>query len=187
LDIIGAKQLGSISEFKLAQKILALDPRNEHVQFFGARQFPPAFLEQNNAILIGGMISNPWEGVFDDKLNFGQVTRFVSTGSTDVENRSPRQGEQKGYSTNDNVGYCDIAYLPQPNRGTSVLLIEGTGSEATEAAGDFLASEEQMANLLSRFHTKSFPPFEVLLKISQLRGTPLTATVEAYRVFPLSH
>jgi hypothetical protein len=44
-----------------------------------------------------------------------------------------------------------------------------------------------MANLLSRFHTKSFPPFEVLLKISQLRGTPLTATVEAYRVFPLSH
>jgi hypothetical protein len=128
LDIIGAKQLGSISEFKLAQKILALDPRNEHVQFFGARQFPPAFLEQNNAILIGGMISNPWEGVFDDKLNFGQVTRFVSTGSTDVENRSPRQGEQKGYSTNDNVGYCDIAscssraLAPKPQRPLATSL-----------------------------------------------------------------
>jgi hypothetical protein len=67
------------------------------------------------------------------------------------------------------------------------LIVEGTGSEATEAASDFLSSEEQMAGLLHRFHAKSFPPFEVLLKINQLRGTPLSATVEAYRIYPLSH
>lgn len=187
VSIIGAKELGSISEFKLAQKLLALSPKNEHVRFFGARQFPPSFLEQNNIILIGGMISNPWEGVFDDKLNFGQVTRFIDTGSTDIENRAPQGKEPKGYRTSDNVGYCGIAYLPQATRGTNILVIEGSGSEATEAAGDFLTSEQQMSALLRLFHAQSFPPFELLLKINQLRGTPLTATVEAFRVYPSTH
>lgn len=187
VNIIGSKGLGSVSEFKAAQKIQLLEPGNGRLRFFGARQFPSAFLEQNNVILIGGMLANPWEGIFDEKLNFGQITRFVDTGHSYVENRAPQPGEPKNYLTSDNVGYCVIAYLPQYSRGTSVLIVEGTGSEATEAASDFLSSEEQMAGLLHRFHAKSFPPFEVLLKINQLRGTPLSATVEAYRIYPLSH
>lgn len=187
INVIASKGLGSISEFKAVQKFLDLSPHNGRLRLFGARQFPPAFLEQNNVILIGGLIANPWEGLYDDKLNFGQITRFVDTGSTWVENRHPQPGEPKSYSTDDNVGYCDIAFLPQAAHGTSVLIVEGTGSEATEAAGDFLNSEEQMKGLLRRFHTQSFPAFEVLLKINQLRGTPLTASVEAFRILPQTH
>ena len=187
INVIASKGLGSISEFKAVQKILDLSPHNGRLRLFGARQFPPAFLEQNNVILIGGLIANPWEGLYDDKLNFGQITRFVDTGSTWVENRHPQPGEPKSYSTDDNVGYCDIAFLPQTAHGTSVLIVEGTGSEATEAAGDFLNSEEQMSGLLRRFHTQSFPAFEVLLKINQLRGTPLTASIEAFRILPQMH
>jgi len=183
IDLVASKGLGSTSEFKLAQKLLALDPQNKRFHAFVARQYPPAFLKQNNVILIGGRISNPWEGVFDSKLNFIQDVKFVDTGTTDVINRSPLAGEQKLYQASDNVGYCILAFLPDPTQNTNVLLMEGTGSEATEAAGDFLASEEQMAGLLRRFHRTTFPSFELLLKISQVRGTPLTATVEAFRIY----
>jgi hypothetical protein len=184
IKLIASKGLGSNSEFKLAQKLLILDPQNKKVHIYGARQYVPASLKQNNVILIGGRISNPWEGLYDDRLNFTQATKFVDTGNTSVVNRSPLPGEKPGYVTSDEVGYCVIAFLPDPNQHTNVLLLEGTGSEATEAAGDFLSSEEQLSALLKKLHATRFPPFEVLLKISQVRGTPLTATIEAIRVDP---
>ena len=187
MRLYASKMLGSTSEFKLAQKILLLDPQNPKVHFFGARQFPPAFLKQNNVILIGGRISNPWVGVFEDHLNFREDVKFVDTGETTVINRKPQPGEPATYPSTDETGYCVVAYFPDPATKTNVLLLDGTASEATEAAGDFLSSEEQMASLLRLFHTSSFPSFEVLLKITQVRGTPLRATVEAYRVYPQAH
>ena len=187
MRLYASKMLGSTSEFKLAQKILLLDPQNPKVHFFGARQFPPAFLKQNNVILIGGRISNPWVGVFEDHLNFREDVQFIDTGKTTVINRQPQPGEAAAYPSTDETGYCVVAYFPDPATKTNVLLLDGTASEATEAAGDFLSSEEQMASLLRLFHTNSFPSFEVLLKITQVRGTPLRATVEAYRVYPQAH
>jgi hypothetical protein len=80
-----------------------------------------------------------------------------------------------------------VAYLPSPAQNTAVLLLEGTGSEATEAAGDFLFSEEQLSGLLKKFGTRTFPPFEVLLKISQVKGTPLTTSIEAFRTHPAGY
>jgi hypothetical protein len=110
--------------------------------------------------------------------------KFEGLGNTSVLNRTPKPGEQKEYISADSVGYCVVAYLPNPGQDSAVLLLEGTGSEATEAAGDFLTSQEQLSGLLGKLHASSFPPFEVLLKISLVHGTPLTATIEAYRTYP---
>jgi len=80
--------------------------------------------------------------------------------------------------------YCVVAYLPNPDRNGNVLLIEGTGAEATEAAGNFLLSENQLSSFKNTLHVDRFPYFEVLLKVSSVQGTPLTSTVEAYRAYP---
>jgi hypothetical protein len=77
--------------------------------------------------------------------------------------------------------------MPNPDKNGKVLLIEGTNSQATETAGDFLLSEGQLSNFLKKLQVTEFPYFEVLLKISQVRGTPITATVEAYRAYPNLH
>jgi hypothetical protein len=77
-----------------------------------------------------------------------------------------------------------LPYLPNPSSGGEVLLMEGTSAEATEAAGDFLLSEDQLSNFRNNLHVTRFPYFEALLKISAVRGTPLTVTIEAYRTYP---
>jgi hypothetical protein len=68
-----------------------------------------------------------------------------------------------------------------------VLLIEGTDAEATEAAGDFLLSEDQLSSFKRLLHATKLPYFQVLLKVSSVRGTPLVATVQAYRAYPNLH
>jgi hypothetical protein len=113
--------------------------------------------------------------------------KFKDLGVSSVTNHVPQAGEEAVNTSTDQIGYCVIAYLPDPSLNTFVLLMEGTNSEATEAAGDFLLSEAQLSGFLKKMHATTFPPFEVLLKISQVKGTPLTATIAAYRTYPSQH
>lgn len=184
--MIATKSLGNISEFKLAHRILALDPLAKNVRVFGARQYMPALVKQDNVILIGGRVSNPWVELFESRLNFIENTKFEGYGVTTVTNRAPIAGEPALYASTDSVGYCVVAYLPNPGQNGKTLLIEGTSAEATEAAGDFLAGE-QFSAFREMIHAGSLPYFEVLLKTSQVRGTPLTVTIEAYREYPNLH
>jgi hypothetical protein len=182
--LLASKSLGNTSEFKLAQRILALDPLARKTHLYSARQYMPALVKQDNVILIGGRVSNPWSELFENRLNFVEDTSFEGLGTTTVENRSPAAGEPRTYASTDSAGYCVVAYMPNPGQEGKVLLLEGTSSEATEAAGDFLLSGEQFSAFLETLHATSLPYFEVLLKTSQVRGTPLTATVQAYRTYP---
>jgi hypothetical protein len=111
----------------------------------------------------------------------------AQTSSRAVINNVPKPGEQATYSPTDAVGYCVVAYLPNLDRNTSALLIEGSSSEATEAGGDFLLSDDKLASFEKRLNVNKLPYFEVLLKTSEVRGTPITATVEAYRVYSGQH
>jgi hypothetical protein len=186
-DLLASKSLGNTGEFKLAQRILAMDPLDKKIHLYSARQYMPTLVKQDNDILIGGRISNPWSELFENHLNFIENTLFQGLGITTVTNRAPAAGEQQTYTSTDSVGYCVVAYLPNTGHDGKVLLLEGTSSEATEAAGDFLLSADQFTAFRNMLHTTQLPYFEVLLKTSQVRGTPLTATVEAYRVYPNLH
>jgi len=183
-ELLASKSLGNTEEFKLAHRILVMDPLDTKIHLYSARQYMPALVKQNNVILIGGRVSNPWSELFEGELNFIENTRFEGLGITTVSNRTPARGEPQTYLSTDAVGYCVVAYLPNPGHDGKMLLLEGTSSEATEAAGDFLLSEDQFASFRNKLHSAQLPYFEVLLKTSQVRGTPLTATVEAYRIYP---
>ena len=181
LNLIVAKHLGNLSDFRLAQRILALDPLRKNVHFYYARDYMPALVKQDNVILIGSSIANPWGELFESRMNF--VAKSNGDTPTYIANRSPSSGEQTIYTPTDSVGYCTVAYLPNPDHNGSVLLLEGTGSEATEAAGDFLLSEDELSSFQKTLHAAKFPYFEVLLKTSQVRGTPLSTTLVAYRIY----
>jgi hypothetical protein len=176
--------LGSPEEFSLARRILDLDPLNRHFRLYNARFYMAESIRLDNVILIGARKSNPWVELFEDRTNF--VIEFGANGIT-VENRSPAPGEQKSYAQSDFVHYCVVAFLPNPEHNGIVLLIEGTNAEATEAAGDFLLSEDQLSSFKKTLHASTFPYFEALLKVSSVRGTPFTSTVEGYRTYPNLH
>lgn len=185
LGRIAVWNLGSQDEFMLARRILALDPLEQHMHLYSARNYMPGLTKRDNVILIGGRISNPWDDIFESRMNF--TVKFQPDGSIMVMNRAPAAGEQATYSQTDSVQYCVISYLPNPDHNGIVMLIEGTDAEATEAAGDFLLSADQLSSFKKMLHVEKFPYFEVLLKVSSVPGTPLTASVEAYRTYPNLH
>ena len=177
--------LGDQDDFKLARRILALDPLGTKIHLYNARSYLPDLTKRDNVILIGGRISNPWDDLFESHMNF--VAKFATNGSIAVINNAPAAGEQKVYAQTDSVQYCVVSYLPNPDHDGVVLLIEGTGAEATEAAGDFLLSEYQLSTLKKLLHVNKLPYFEVLLKVSSVPGTPLTTSIEAFRGYPNLH
>ena len=180
---LSGKILGRASDFKLAQEIRALAPENADLHFYVSREYSPSLLQQDNVILLGNPTSNPWYQAFEDGLNF---TEQVNTyGMSPVTNHKPQAGESPTYgTTNTTISYCAVAYLPKPDRSGNILLIQGTTSEATQAGGELLLSEDQLSDLLQRWHTKRMPYFELLLKVSHVQGSALTAQVEAYRTYP---
>lgn len=182
LDRILAWDLANPYEGLLARRILALDPPGRKIHLYNARNYMPELIKRDNVILIGARKSNPWNELFDDRLNF--ITDFDSPR---VVNRVPVAGEQPLYVASHSVGYSVVAYLPKADQSGVVLLIEGTNAESTEAAGDFLLSEVQLSNFKKMLHVTKLPYFQVLLKVSSVRGTPFTATIQAYRVSTNAH
>ncbi len=182
---IGVWNLGSQDEFKLALRFMALDPLGRNMHLYSARDYMPDFATRDNVILIGGSLSNPWDDLFEGRMNF--VTTFASDGSIAVANRAPTGHELPIYRQTPSVEYCVVAYLPNPDHNGIVLLIEGTNAEATEAAGDFLLSEYQLSNFAKMLHVIQLPYFELLLKVSSVPGTPLSSSIEAYRAYPKMH
>ncbi|MGA3131013.1 MAG: hypothetical protein ABSD59_09445 [Terracidiphilus sp.] len=184
-DRITLWNLGNQDDFKLARRILALDPIGDRIRMYNARAYPPDLTQRDNVILIGSSISNPWDDLFENRMNF--VVRLDSDRSINVLNRAPSAGEQQVYQQSQSVQYCVVAYLPNPSHNGVVLIIEGSNAEATEAAGNFLLSEVQLSNFKGMLRKNKLPYFEVLLKVSSVPGTPLTASIEAYREYSNLH
>lgn len=181
LDRITTWNLGSQDEFMLARRILALDPAGNNIQLYSARNYMPALTKRDSVVLIGGRLSNPWQDLFEAHSNF--IINFAQDGTITVTNRRPLANEQTNYTQTSSAQYCVISYRPNPEHNGTVLLIQGTDAEATEAAGDFLMSGEKLAAFKKNLHVNQFPYFEVLLRVSSVPGTPLTTSVEAYRTY----
>ena len=190
LQIIATRSNGSLGDFRVAQKILAFDPVSIRTHLQYARDYRPSAFKTNNVILIGSSRSNPWSSLFEDRLNF-TLDYDPFRNETLVKNRHPQSGESDVYiapvDPNNSSGYSVIDFIPNQDNSADVLIIAGTTSEATEAAGDFLTSEETLSRFQNRLHVRTFPYFEVLLKTVKLIGTPLSAEVIAYRTLGDRH
>lgn len=155
-----------------------------------SRYFTADDIKRDNVVFVGGQKSVPWDHLFDGELNF--ITAYdYAHGGPIVRNRNPRPGEQTVYtippSPNAFFGYATVAYLPNPGHTGNVIILGGTGSDATGAAGAFLTSEDQMERFRRTLHVNRFPYFEALLKISWLSGTFFDAELIAYRSYAGIH
>lgn len=189
LDMIMRRNNGSLGDFRAAQRILALDPEIKTLHLYSARDYTPALVNQDNIILIGARKSNPWVDLFLDKMNF--AADYDTQRAMDfIRNRVPQAGEQATYApppSPSTGGYCVVAYLPNPQQSGKVLIVAGTDSAATEGGGDFLTSEDQLSHFQNMLHVAKLPYFEVVLRTSNLNGTPIGAEIVAYRTYPATH
>ena len=186
LDFIAVRPNGSLGDFRVAHRIWALDPVSSKLTIDYARDYTADSIKRNNVILIGSQKPNPWVDLFYNQLAF-TIEYNPSLDQSFIKNNIPRPGEQSLYpvvaSPEATVGYGIIAYLPNPSHTADALLIAGTNSQATDAAGEFVTSEDSMERLLKQFPSRQIPYFEVLLKTTRLSGTPFSAEIVTYRTF----
>jgi hypothetical protein len=189
LDLIASRNNGSFGDFRAASRIMAIDPVSGRFHLSFAREYSADAMKQHNTILIGSRKSNPWVDLFRDQLNFNIVydTRLHRDY---VRNRDPRTGEQSIYwVVMDPYAprYSVVAFLPNPSNTGEAIIVAGTDSEATEAAGEFLTSEKSMELFRQKAHLSKFPYFEVLLRSTQLSGTSFNSEIVAWRTYPNLH
>lgn len=190
LDQIFSHNLVTFGTVKAAQAVLAEVPPPAATHLTLARYYAADAFKRNNVVLVGGRKANPWVHLFDDQINF--VTDYNDEHSQAiVRNLHPKPGEQAEYATayeaNALTGYSVVAYLPTPSRNGNAIILAGTDSDATDAAAEFLVSEDQMEGFRNLLHAKTFPYFEILLQTSRLSGTSLNAKILAYRSYPDLH
>lgn len=149
-------------------------------------------LDHNNYIFIGSPGSNPWVTLLQDKLNFRESETVVGKSAKVFVNKNPLPGEQlqyEGLRWTGTMGedYATISLLPNATHDGSVLAFQGLQQEGTEAAGRFLADEENRRQLMSALGisaSDSFSQniwFEALIRSRTVSGAPNSTTLVAVR------
>jgi hypothetical protein len=152
-------------------------------------------LDHNNYVFIGSPGSNPWVTLLQDKLNFRETEGVVGNSAKVFVNKNPLPGElaqYEGLRWTGTMGedYATISLLPNATHDGSVLVLQGLQQEGTEAAGRFLADEENQRQLMSALHispTESHSQniwFEALIRSRTVSGAPNMTTLVAVRRIP---
>jgi hypothetical protein len=184
LKLVLERNNGSIGDFLAAERFLDLDAHSPAVKLAGARSYMPESIKTNNVILIGGRESNPWVELYRSRMNF--FVEYQPAGQhTYIVNRNPQPGEKSVYETTSadrSKGYSVVAFMPNLSDHRYVLIVSGSDSQATRAAGEFVTSSEGLAQIRQKMPQGRFPFFEVVLGSSRLVGTTLNTEILAYRV-----
>jgi len=149
-------------------------------------------LDHNNYIFIGSPASNPWVALLQDKLNFRESESVVGKSVKMFVNKNPLPGEQPQYeglrwTGTQGEDYATISLLPNATHDGSVLALQGLQQEGTEAAGRFLADEENRRQLTSALGisptrgTSQNIWFEALIRSRTVSGAPNSTTLVAVR------
>jgi len=149
-------------------------------------------LDHNNYIFIGSPGSNPWVTLLQDKLNFRESEIIVGKSAKVFLNKNPLPGEQPQYEGLRWTGtmgedYATISLLPNATHDGSVLAFQGLQQEGTEAAGRFLADEENRRQLMSALGISASDSlsqniwFEALIRSRTVSGAPNSTTLVAVR------
>jgi hypothetical protein len=176
---------GSLGDFRVARRIIALDPQSKSIKLRSAREYTPEAIRQNSVILIGSSESNPWVDLYKDQLNFSVEYNPVTHHSFVID-RAPVAPEKSVYEfppdLSKTAGYSVIAFVPDLSGNGNALILGGTDSQATRAAGEFITNNDSMAKFRQNLPGGQFAHFEILLESSQLVGTPMKSKVVAFRV-----
>jgi hypothetical protein len=192
-DYISSSTLTSYADVADVVSLMKMaGPMQSHVSVRYPRDLRMRDLDHENYIFIGSPASNPWVGLFQDRLNFRESETVVGKSAKVFMNKNPLPGEQAQYeglrwTGSQGEDYATISVLPNATHDGSVLALQGLQQEGTEAAGRFLADEENRRQLM---HALGISPsdagtqniwFEALIRSRTVSGAPNSTTLVAVR------
>ena len=183
---ISSHNLITFGDMEAAHLVAQYVPTEPAPQFTLARYYTTDAMKRDNLIFIGGSKANPWVRLLEDRMNF-VVDYDFAEGHAVVLNKHPLPGEQTRYvppsSTNEQSVYSVVTYLPNPSQHGQAVVVAGMDADSTSAAAEFLTSEVQMQHFRELLKVRNFPYFEVLLRVSRVKGTPFNSKIVAYRTY----
>lgn len=185
--LLSSRQITSFADVEIASAVsreygAAYPIRIRHARSMNVRDFK----SDNNFLLIGSPLADPWAALFEGTLNF----RFENHANSWplIRNLHPRPGERSTYGTDsyDEAGaqYARIAVLHNHSGFGRVALIAGTSMEGTEAAGEAFLDPQFADSLVRLFgvdQIKRMPDFEVVLQTEGVGGAGYGARILATR------
>jgi hypothetical protein len=174
----------TIAEFAQAYSI-RLTPRSARMMRL------QDFRTDDNFILMGSPLSDPWTALFQDHLDF--VFEFDRAQKKEVcRNRHPRDGELPLYDPNATMfkpgdAFAIVGLLENPEEKGHVLILGGSNAEATESAVRFVADPDFFARTMAQHKVDVRGPlrdFEVLLHVRTMAGESTSFDVLAVHAPP---
>jgi hypothetical protein len=158
-----------------------------------ARDVHPEDFRNANVILVGAPTYNPWDEMFDNRLNFH--LHYNGTGNiVSVLNARPENGEpaeylpiaedptHRGYTH----GFGYIAVTTNLEGNGRVIMIEGSTVAGVDASLSFLMNNSKIGPILRKATSPrgELGNFEVLLGANFLKSTSPDAQILAIRFYP---
>jgi hypothetical protein len=171
---IAISQYTSLADLTLVSRLLQQPTAiasGTRIRF--ARYVAMKELKESNAVLIGGLRSNPWVALYTPvqkmSIEYDQQRQLNF-----VWNRSHGANEQERYyeigNSSAHTAFGMIAYLPSLDGQGTALIVGGTSKAGTEAAGEYLFNKD-FAAFLQQLGNGGLPPhFELLIATDNLNG-----------------
>lgn len=171
---------------KFAIKVKGLLPSSPMDTYRARALQSQDFKTEDNFILLGSPLSNPWVALFQDQLDFYFKYDPMRHGEI-VYNRRVGRGEAPvyvpttpGWGTGD--AFAIIALLANENQTGHILILAGSNSVATEAAYRLVTDVDSIARVLQE-HSLNVDDrniqFELLLRVNTMASSLNTFDVIA--------
>lgn len=173
--LLASKRGTTFSEALIGSEFMTyFSTRTSKAEIRFARDLHVRDLSEGDAIIIGSKRANPWAQLFADRLNF-QFTRNQSDHNFVFINVHPLDGEDRIYTPHTAgkdqvVSFVDVALIPNLSKTGSILLINGSDGQATDAAARFLLRGTVPDKIRSEMDRKDMAYFELLLRGIHIGG-----------------
>ena len=181
------------NETNLSSTIFAVAVRRELPHFDLEVKHPRSvsirdFQSEGSVVLLGGPWSDPWGQLFEGRLNFRLLPLPTVPSLSEIHNTNPQPGEATDFVPHrdgiQSVNYVRIAILPNYSNTGYVFLVGATSTEALEAGGQFLLSDQSLSLLKSQLHLQDLSthlPLELVLEVRGFDSVPGSAHIVAKR------
>jgi len=148
--------------------------------------------KNNDLIFIGSPAENLalLEIPSTKEFTFRKIAAGIRQGNTEIINTHPRDGEPAEFLATPHNSqpltedYAVIALVPGMNPARSEMILAGTTTIGTQAAVEFVCSQNLLEELLRKLAVTApgeLKPFEAVIRVKVARGVPVESTIMALR------
>jgi hypothetical protein len=157
------------------------------VRNYRARQLESGdFRTDDNFLLLGSPLSDPWVHLFQDQLDF-EFRYDAALREEVIYNKQPAAGENAIYAPTapgwgTGQAFAIVALLVNPNQSSHIMILAGSNAAATEAAGKLVTDMELVSRTLKTHQLNPYDPhvqFEMLLRVTTVASSLNTFDVIA--------